>query len=65
MEEHTTLSDSNPDGAGWALTFDESEHIETLLLEKRTLLQTVESMAADGIRIDSKILAYAIAGAGI
>ena len=20
MEEHTTLSDSNPDGAGWALT---------------------------------------------
>lgn len=45
--------------------FDESEHIETLLLEKRTLLQTVESMAADGIRIDSKVLAYAIAGAGI
>ena len=21
VEEHTTLSDSNPDGAGWALTF--------------------------------------------
>lgn len=29
MEEHSTLSDSNPDGAGWALT--DTEELDKLL----------------------------------
>ena len=27
MEEHTTLSDSNPDGAGWALTCEVTDEL--------------------------------------
>ena len=45
--------------------FDESEQIETLLIPKQSLLESVETMSAEGIRIDSKVLAYAVAGGGL
>ena len=44
--------------------FDESEQIETLLIPKHSLLESVESMCAEGIRIDAKVLAYALAESG-
>jgi len=44
--------------------FDESEQIENLLIPKHSLLESVESMCAEGIRVDAKVLAYALAESG-
>ena len=61
---HTVLMEVAEDAQGELKTdFDESEQIETLLIPKHSLLKSVEAMSAEGIRIDSKVLAYAIAEA--
>lgn len=61
---HTVLMEVAEDAQGELKTdFDESEQIETLLIPKHSLLKSVEAMSAEGIRIDAKVLAYAIAEA--
>jgi len=40
--------------------FDDSEHIETFLVPKDGLMRFLEEQTANGIKIDSKVLAYAI-----
>lgn len=59
---YTVLMEVREDGQGELKTdFDDSEHIETLLIPKNSLLKSVKEMCGDGVKIDSKVLAYAIA----
>ena len=57
MEEHTTLSDSNLDGAGWALTSDGIHFVAIFPFEKISPRSTITMELAGRLLVNGKEMA--------